>query len=277
MRQQVLDFPVSARCRFETFVVCTGNRTAHDFAQRLLAPDSAENLLYLHGPAGSGKTHLLLALKERLARQAGTTSFPHLSFRELNLPATGELELAPLLGEAPALLVDDIHLMPPLSSLHTQLWQIFNDYYGEGKKIVVTGLHPPRELPGLDEHLVSRLLWGLVAKVDVSDDESRRMIMKKLAADRQVFVPAEVIDYLLTHTRRDLPSLIAALEQLHHLALAEKRRITLRLARQTLGAETAGTGSDLPQGEDHDEPETDRRGADRGAEHPPGGEPQGTP
>ena len=58
--------------------------------------------------------------------------------------------------------------------------------------------------------------------------------MKKLAADRQVFVPAEVIDFLLVHTRRDLPSLIEALEQLHHRALAEKRRITLRLARTIL-------------------------------------------
>ena len=103
-----------------------------------------------------------------------------------------------------------------------------------GRKIVVTGLVPPKELTSLDGHLISRLLWGLVARVDISDDDSRRMIMKKLAEDRQIVLPADVIDYLLAHLPRDIPSLVSALETLTRQAFAAQRKITVRLAKEAL-------------------------------------------
>ncbi|HOS44391.1 MAG TPA: DnaA/Hda family protein, partial [Armatimonadota bacterium] len=77
-------------------------------------------------------------------------------------------------------------LLPDDAGCRNALWQLFNDFYIAGHPVVMTGLYPPRELPHIDDHLVSRLLWGLVARVDVSDDHSRRMILKKVADDRQV-------------------------------------------------------------------------------------------
>ena len=92
----------------------------------------------------------------------------------------------------------------------------------------------PRELPHLDDHLISRLLWGLVARVDISDDDSRRLIMKKLAEDRQIILPADVIDYLLLHVRRDVPSLVETLDAISRFALAAGRKVSVRLAREAL-------------------------------------------
>jgi chromosomal replication initiator protein len=137
--------------------------------------------------------------------------------------------------EAPALLMDDIHLIPDNESLRVEVWQLFNDFYGAGKKIMVTGLFPPKELPNLDDHLISRLLWGLVARVDITDDDSRGMILSKLAEDLQVLLPDDVAEYLLTVVRRDVPSLRAALERINRHALAEGRKISVRLAREALG------------------------------------------
>jgi hypothetical protein len=150
-------------------------------------------------------------------------------------PAEAVSKLAERFRDAPALLVDDIHLIPDNENIRVELWQVFNDFYQAGKKIVVTGLYPPKELPHLDAHLISRLLWGLVARIDVSDDDSRRMIMKKLAEDRQVILPDDVVEYMLLHVRRDLPSLIEALEKTSRFALAVKRKITVRLAKEALG------------------------------------------
>ena len=238
--QQIFDFPVAPRLDFDRFIVCVGNDTAFRFARMLADPLATENLLYLHGPAGSGKTHLLAAIRTSLT----AASLPPLfSFRELHqlyegvYPQEAEGRLSALFRDAPALLLDDLHLVPDEPSIRAELWQLFNDFYSTGRKIALAGLHPPKELPNLDDHLVSRLLWGLVARVDVSDDDSRRLIMKKLAADRQVLLPADVIDYILLHTPRDLPTLIGALEQIRRFSLASTRKITVRLAREALALE----------------------------------------
>ncbi|HTP66401.1 MAG TPA: DnaA/Hda family protein [Geobacteraceae bacterium] len=237
--QLVFDFPVNSKQGFADFVVCGGNNAAFQFA-RLLAGDPLHNVLYIYGPSGSGKTHLLRALAGSLGAGKGRATLPYISFREIDeiyggdYPGEAVSKLAGRFLDEPALLVDDIHLMPDNIHVRTEFWQLFNDFYADGRKIAVTGRNPPRELPNLDDHLVSRLLWGLVARVDVSDDESLRMIMKKLAADRNVRLPAEVIDYLICNTRRELPALIASLESIHRYAMATKRKITLKLAREAL-------------------------------------------
>jgi len=91
---------------------------------------------------------------------------------------------------------------------------------------------PPRELPTIDDHLISRLLWGLVAHLDVSDDHSRQMLIAKLAQDRQIILPDDVAIWLLTVLPRDVGSLATACDALYRAALQRKCRITLRLARE---------------------------------------------
>jgi chromosomal replication initiator protein len=234
--QQTFDFPITPKYRFDNFVVCGGNETAYRFALRLASGDGTENLLYIHGPEGSGKTHLLTAVANRLG------AIPLISFgdEERFDPAGADSESVssffdPFRG-LPALLVDDLQLMPDDDRLRVAVWQLFNEFYSAGRPIVMTGLHPPKELPGLDGHLVSRLLWGLVAPLDISDDDSRRMIMKKLAADRQIILPADTIDYLLIHVPRDIPALRGALDTVSRYSLATGRKVSTRLAREALAA-----------------------------------------
>lgn len=238
--QLIFDFPATPRYTFDNFVVCDGNRAACLFARKLSGNDGTENLLYVYGPAGSGKTHLLAAVANSLSATAGTPA-PMISCREIQQLYGGDYaaERVSLLGErfqhAQALLLDDIHCLPDNANLKVEIWQLFNDFYDSGRKIMITGLAPPRELPGLDDHLISRLLWGLVARVDINDDDSRRMILAKLAEDLQVIVPPDVADYVLKHVRRDVPSLRGALEKIGGFALSEGRKITLKLAREALG------------------------------------------
>ncbi|MBI2353456.1 MAG: DnaA regulatory inactivator Hda [Deltaproteobacteria bacterium] len=225
--QQFFEFPVTPAFSFESFVVCDGNAAALQFARRIADPADPENLLYLHGPSGSGKTHLLKAVVQTL-NVAGSCPVPYLSCGEAFTPEGLSSRFA---GSA-ALIVDDLQLLPDDAALRAALWQLFNDFHGSGRKVALAGLYPPRELPGLDDHLVSRLLWGLVARVDASDDRSRRMILMKIADDRQVRVPDEVMEYILVTASREVGELIAVFEALYRLSMAEKRRITLPLARE---------------------------------------------
>ena len=238
--QLIFDFPINSKFGFDNFVVCAGNKSAYHFARQLAEGDGTENLLYLYGSTGSGKTHLLTAIANSICNQAGLTTISSISFKEIdqlyagNYPAEELSKLAEKFKDSPALLIDDIHLIPDNDSIRIELWQIFNEFYTASKKIVITGLFPPKELPHLDGHLTSRLLWGLVAKLDISGDDSLRMILQKLAEDRQILVSEDVIAYLLLHLRRDIPSLLNALQQIHHHALATKKKISLRQAKEAL-------------------------------------------
>jgi chromosomal replication initiator protein len=233
--QQFFEFPVTSVYTFDSFVVCDGNAVALQFSRRIADPDDTENLLYIHGPAGSGKTHLLQAIGQVIAAHV-RGPIPYLSFRE---PVTADA-LSCRFARADAVIVDDLHLMPDDGDVRAALWQVFNDFHSSGRKIVMSGLYAPRDLPFLDDHLISRLLWGLVARVDVSDDLSRRMILKKIAADRQVRIPDDVVDSILMNTSREVGDLIFAIEAVFRLSMVLKRRITLPLAREALASLLSG-------------------------------------
>jgi chromosomal replication initiator protein len=228
MQQQALDLPVVPRYGFENFISCAGNSTALEFSKRLTDPSEPEKLLYLYGPAGSGKTHLLHAI----GRQMTGDRYQVLSCRNLAIPVTCSNDL---------LLVDDLDQLPDQPDIRNGLWEAFNQHYSQGHLLALAGRLPPKELPTIDDHLISRLLWGLVAHLDVSDDRSRRMLIAKLAQDRQILLPDEVALWLLTILPRDVGTLVTACDTLYRTALQRKCRITLRLARELvhLGGLTA--------------------------------------
>lgn len=218
--QQFFEFPVIPSFSFDSFVPCEGNSAALRFALKIADPSDSETLLYLYGPTGSGKTHLL--------RSIAGSRYPYLSLQE---PLAAEL-LESTFRTAEGLVVDDLQGMPDDPDLRRTLWQLFNEFHTSGRIIAMAGALPPRELANLDAHLTSRLLWGLVAHLDTSDDNSRRMIIKKVADDHQIRIPDEVVDYILATVSREVGALITAFHQLYRFSMAEKRRITLPLARE---------------------------------------------
>lgn len=228
--QQALDLPISPRYGFERFIPCPGNASAFQFARKVANPIEPENLLYIYGPIGCGKTHLLHSIG--LSLPGGTykvLSAPEIGMEGKNFLSDGICQL-------PALLVDDLELLP--EHLKGSLWEAFNIFHQSGRPVALAGNAPPRELTNLDEHLISRLLWGLVARLDVSDDGSRLMLIAKLAADRQILLPEDVAAWLLTILPRDVGSLITACDELYKAALEQQRKITLRLARELYGTRT---------------------------------------
>ena len=226
--QQFFDFPVIPSFSFGSFVSCEGNAAALRFALRVADPADSESLLYLYGPSGSGKTHLLHSI-------AGN-NFPYLSLRE---PLDSE-QLVSTFHTAGGLIVDDLQAMPDDPDMRRALWQLFNEFHTSGRTIAMAGALPPRDLVNLDDHLTSRLLWGLVARLDTSDDNSRRMIIKKVADDHQIRIPDDVVDYILATTSREVGALITFFHQLYRFSMAEKRRITLPLAREVRESSLSG-------------------------------------
>ena len=153
-----------------------------------------EKILYLWGDAGSGKSHLLRAC-------AGPN------------------------------VVDDVEKLDEPSQI--ALFNAINEARQSGGKVLAAGNAPPPLLP-LREDLKSRLAWGLVYHVKPLTDEERATYLRAEAQRRGMRVPDEVIGYLLTHVRRDLPTLVAILDELDRTSLELKRPITLPLVREAL-------------------------------------------
>ena len=153
-----------------------------------------ENILYLWGDAGSGKSHLLRAC-------AGSN------------------------------VVDDVQILDEPSQI--ALFNAINEARHSGGKVLAAGNAPPPLLP-LREDLKSRLAWGLVYHVKPLTDEERATYLRAEAQRRGMRVPDEVIGYLQTRVRRDLPTLLAILDELDRTSLELKRPVTLPLVRDAL-------------------------------------------
>ena len=160
----------------------------------LAAGEVAETGVLLWGAPGAGKTHLLRACASQSA-------------------------------------VDDVENLDEPGQI--ALFNAINEARQAGGRILVAGSAPPAQLP-LREDLKSRLAWGLVYHVKPLTDEERAMFLRNEAERRGMRVPEDVIQYLLTHVRRDLPTLAAILDELDRLSLELKRPATLPLVKEAL-------------------------------------------
>lgn len=187
--------------------------------------------LFLHGPASSGKTHLLNGACVA-ARDGGLTAF-YLGLR--NLPEGGDAALRGLEG-VDLVCVDDLHAVAGDRDWEEALFHFINRHREAHGRLIVSSRERLRRLPlGLPD-LASRLAWGVRAALQGLEDDDKVRVMVRHARALGAELPEDVAAYLLRHGQRDLASLIAAVGRLQHAAFTEKRRITVPLARQVLNS-----------------------------------------
>jgi chromosomal replication initiation ATPase DnaA len=189
--------------------------------------------LVLHGPPGSGKTHLAYVWRGR----SGTPLVPGAMLDEAALPD--------LLGAGSGVAVDDAERAPERALLH--LYNMVAER--RGHLLLVAGSPPARWGIALAD-LRSRLLACQAVSIEPPDDDLIAAVLMKLFADRQVIVGLEVILYLLRHMERSFDAARRLAAELDAAALAEHRPITIALARRVLaiggGDETAPSQSSSP-------------------------------
>ncbi|HEV8605342.1 MAG TPA: chromosomal replication initiator protein DnaA [Tepidisphaeraceae bacterium] len=231
---------------FENFVTGPCNRLPHAASIAVAEqPGKAYNPLFIHGDVGLGKTHLLQAVCQRILDRQPDARILYLtcdSFINQFINAVGSGDMNQFryrYRHVDMLVIDDIHFLGgDKARTQEEFFHTFNTLYQGHKQIVLSADCPPSEIPELEDRLVSRFNWGLVARIDKPCYETRMAILQKKAQMRGISLPDDVLCYVASKIDANTRELEGAVTKIQGLASLHDGRVDLELAKVAFG-ETA--------------------------------------
>jgi chromosomal replication initiator protein len=236
--------PLNERYSFKTFVVGKSNELAGAAAHAVAeAPGKTYNPLFIYGPTGLGKTHLMQAIAHaHLERNPegrvvymGAEQFINEVIESIHSRTMVEFRKR-YRTEVDMFLVDDVHFLEGKEMTQEEFFHTFNALHEGGRQIVLTSDRPPKEIPGLESRLVSRFEWGMVADIGQPDLEHRIAILRKKAEQDhlELTIPDDVLRFIAEHVRSSVRELEGCIIKLLLFASLKHREISIELAREAL-------------------------------------------
>lgn len=243
---------------FQTFVVGKNNEFAHAASFNIAQnPGTGYNPLFICGPVGMGKTHLLIAAGNLIKEK-----YPH--FRVVYVSVDryiNECVSALRHGQMDkfrqkyregldVLLVDDIQGLKRGESVQEEFFHSLNELFDKRKQVIVASDRIPREIHGLEDRIRSRLEWGLIANIQMPDLETRMAILRYKAEKLGVKLTEDVINYIAKISKTSIRELEGNLNRLKMFADLQGLNIDMELARKVLAIqeyENTATIEDIQQ------------------------------
>lgn len=229
------------RYTFERFVVGAGNRFAHAAAKAVAeSPSRAYNPLFLYGGTGLGKTHLMQAIGHDMLDRHPTSNVVFISSEHFtnqlieSIAKKSTQRFRAKFRKVDVLLIDDIHFIAGKEATQEAFFHTFNALFEQRKQIVVSSDRGPKEIPGLEERLVSRFAWGLVTDIQAPDLETRVAILQSKGLEENFVVPPDVLKFIATYVTKNIRELEGALITVLAYSRLEERKITLAMAEEVL-------------------------------------------
>ncbi len=238
-----ISLPVEARYSFDNFIVGKSNELAYNAAQAVAEPGPVGfNPLFLHGTTGLGKTHLMHAIGNAFLARQPDAKVAYMSAEKFMveflaaLRAKDTISFKQRLRSVDLLMIDDVQFIAGKESTQEEFFHTMNEIISAGKRLVITADRSPQNLEGIQERILSRMAWGLVADINPADYELRLNILHaKLGSMTQnVTVPAEVIEFLARKITANVRELEGALNRVVAYAALVNQPVTLEFTRETL-------------------------------------------
>ncbi|RKY45482.1 MAG: chromosomal replication initiator protein DnaA [Candidatus Omnitrophota bacterium] len=232
---------LNPRFTFNNFIVGACNRMAYAASLAVAnAPGKSYNPLFIYGGVGLGKTHLMQAIAHYILEKTQKTKVKYISSERF----TNELILSIQNRTTPwfrqkyrgidVLLIDDIHFLSGKEAVQEEFFHTFNELYDYHKQIIISSDKPPKEIPKLEDRLVSRFSWGLIVDIQPPDLETRIAILKKKVEKEPVKIEEEVINFIAENITTNIREMEGALIRIIAYSLIENKPITLSLAKEIL-------------------------------------------
>ncbi len=232
---------IDPKYTFQNFVVGKSNQLAHAASKAVAEnPATSYNPLFLYGGVGMGKTHLMQAIGNAVLIHSPDARVTYVSTEKFmnemiwSIQHAKTLEFKTKYRNVDLLLLDDIQFLTGKESTQEEFFHTFNALYEARKQIVLTSDRPPKEIRMLEERLVSRFHWGLVADIQPPDLETRVAIIRKKAEIENVHLPEDVALLIAENVRSNIRELEGSLVRLVAFATLMKSQINVDLANQVL-------------------------------------------
>jgi chromosomal replication initiator protein len=233
---------LNTRYTFDDFVIGASNRFAHAAALSVAeSPARSYNPLFIYGPAGLGKTHLLHAIGHHVRALFSSKRVRYVSTETMMNEFVEAMRSKSMPGfkrryrEVDVLLVDDIQFLERTEQLQEEFFYTFNDLHSRGSQIVISSDRPPKSIATIEDRLRSRFEWGLITDIQPPEFETRLAILRKKGESEHLDgIPDAVLAFIAENVVDNVRELegslirVAAYSSLHRVPLTEE------VARQVL-------------------------------------------
>ncbi len=238
--RQTLAQHLNLKYTFDEFVVGPSNRFAHAAAKAVCeTPARAYNPLFIYGGAGLGKTHLMQAIGHEILRQERLKVLYITSEEFTNelisaIQQRAQLAFRNKYRTVDVLLIDDIHFLAGKDATQEEFFHTFNTLHDAFKQIVLSSDRPPKEIPTLEERLVSRFEWGLVTDVQPPDLETRIAILQKKSEKNQLKCPSDMLFFIANLVKANIRELEGTFNRVIGYARAHSCPLSVETAQLAL-------------------------------------------
>jgi len=230
------------RYTFDSFVVGKANELAYNAARSLAEGGAIDfNPLFLHGTTGLGKTHLMHAIGWEISKSLPGARVVYMSAEKFMVEFVSAmrdkdtLSFKQRLRSADLLMIDDVQFIAGKDSTQEEFFHTMNEIISAGKRLVITADRSPQNLEGIENRILSRLAWGLVADINPADYELRLNILhEKLKRLPGANVGDDVVDFLARKITSNVRELEGALNRIVAYSTLVGKAIDLDFARQVL-------------------------------------------
>ena len=244
LKKLSIDPQLNSRYTFSTHVEGECNRLARSAGKTVaLTPGSSPfNPLYIYGASGLGKTHIVQAIGHEVRERHPELQVLYVSTNKFQAQfmtayKNGEInDFIRFYQMIDVLIIDDIQELSGKSGTQNVFFNVFNHLQMAGKQIILTSDKPPVELQDIEQRLLTRFKWGLSAKIDTPDYETKVKIIRSKADSIGISLTEEVVLYLADNISANIREIEGALLTLKANASFMGRRISTSLAKEVLKA-----------------------------------------
>ncbi len=227
---------------FSSFVVGESNKFAHAGAMAVCEkPAVLFNPLFIYGGPGLGKTHLAQAVGNKIKEQKPDANVLYVTSEKFTnefintiMSGSGTIEFRNKYRTCDVLIIDDIQFIANKDQTQVEFFHTFNALHEAGKQIIITSDRPPKEMKELEERLITRFEWGLIADIKRPDLETRVAILKKKASEENFAVSDEIMFYIAEHLKSNIRNLEGVLKRLMAYNVLMGKPITMQLADEAI-------------------------------------------
>ncbi len=228
---------------FSTFVVGRNNEFAHAASYNIAENPGSDsyNPLFICGPTGMGKTHLLNAVGNHIRQKFPDLTILYVSAERflnecISSIRRNEMDKFRLRyrEKCDILLMDDIQVLGRGEAVQEEFFHTLNDFFGKRQQVIVASDRMPKDIKGLEDRIRTRLEWGLIADIQMPDLETRVAILRYKAEKRSIRLPNEVSSYIAKISKRSIRELEGNLNKVKMFSELQGLPISMELAKKVL-------------------------------------------